>query len=72
MMYREPERWSYTFQTFSCISRLKAMLEPPDEAPPEPPPPVKVFERSVFSDRYPAPQKRAGGGIGEHPRQLGW
>ncbi|NXU43405.1 DGUOK protein, partial [Drymodes brunneopygia] len=52
MMYEEPARWSYTFQTFSCISRLKAMLEPPDEAPPEPPPPVRVFERSVFSDRY--------------------
>ncbi|NXC09498.1 DGUOK protein, partial [Orthonyx spaldingii] len=50
MMYREPARWSYTFQTFSCISRLKAMLEPPDEGPPESP--VRVFERSVFSDRY--------------------
>ncbi|KAI1230125.1 Deoxyguanosine kinase, partial [Lamprotornis superbus] len=52
MMYQEPARWSYTFQTFSCISRLKAMLEPPDEGPPEPPHPVRVFERSVFSDRY--------------------
>ncbi|NXT99198.1 DGUOK protein, partial [Buphagus erythrorhynchus] len=52
MMYQEPARWSYTFQTFSCISRLKAMLEPPDERPPEPPHPVRVFERSVFSDRY--------------------
>ncbi|KAM4883486.1 deoxyguanosine kinase, mitochondrial isoform 1-T1 [Sylvia borin] len=52
MMYQEPARWSYTFQTFSCISRLKAMLEPPDEGPPESPQPVRVFERSVFSDRY--------------------
>ncbi|NWU43244.1 DGUOK protein, partial [Hylia prasina] len=51
MMYQEPARWSYTFQTFSCISRLKAMLEPPDEGPPETPHPVRVFERSVFSDR---------------------
>ncbi|NWV81260.1 DGUOK protein, partial [Dasyornis broadbenti] len=52
MMYQEPARWSYTFQTFSCISRLKAMLEPPDKGLPESPPAVRVFERSVFSDRY--------------------
>ncbi|XP_054036853.1 deoxyguanosine kinase, mitochondrial isoform X3 [Rissa tridactyla] len=48
MMYQEPARWSYTFQTFSCISRLKAMLEPP----PATPHPVRVFERSPYSDRY--------------------
>ncbi|NWI03408.1 DGUOK protein, partial [Tichodroma muraria] len=52
MMYQEPARWSYTFQTFSCISRLKAMLEPPEQGSPGPAPPVSVFERSVFSDRY--------------------
>ncbi|NWR92338.1 DGUOK protein, partial [Furnarius figulus] len=48
MMYQEPARWSYTFQTFSCMSRLRAMLE----APPETPHSVRVFERSVYSDRY--------------------
>ncbi|NXO52607.1 DGUOK protein, partial [Aramus guarauna] len=52
MMYQEPARWSYTFQTFSCLSRLKAMLELPPEQPPGSPPPVRVFERSIYSDRY--------------------
>ncbi|NWS23260.1 DGUOK protein, partial [Pachyramphus minor] len=52
MMYQEPARWSYTFQTFSCMSRLKAMLELPEE-PPGTPHPVRVFERSVYSDRCP-------------------
>ncbi|KAJ7425493.1 hypothetical protein WISP_23221 [Willisornis vidua] len=47
-MYQEPARWSYTFQTFSCMSRLRAMLEPP----PDSSHPVRVFERSVYSDRY--------------------
>ncbi|XP_064493780.1 deoxyguanosine kinase, mitochondrial isoform X1 [Pseudopipra pipra] len=51
MMYQEPARWSYTFQTFSFMSRLKAMLELPEE-PPGTPHPVRVFERSVYSDRY--------------------
>ncbi|NXH42566.1 DGUOK protein, partial [Dicaeum eximium] len=50
MMYQEPARWSYTFQTFSCISRLKAVLGE-GQGPPETPCPVRVFERSVFSDR---------------------
>lgn len=53
MMYQDPQRWSYTFQTFSCMSRLRTQLQPP------PAPllsslgdPVQVFERSVYSDRY--------------------
>ncbi|KAG7318512.1 hypothetical protein KOW79_018267 [Hemibagrus wyckioides] len=53
MMYQDPKRWSYTFQTFSCMSRMRTQLQPPptrlletgDLA-------VQVYERSVYSDRY--------------------
>ncbi|KAG7489901.1 hypothetical protein JOB18_023088 [Solea senegalensis] len=53
MMYQEPQRWSYTFQTYSCMSRLRTQLQPPpahllhSEGTP-----VQVYERSVYSDRY--------------------
>ncbi|XP_047447918.1 deoxyguanosine kinase, mitochondrial isoform X2 [Mugil cephalus] len=53
MMYQDPERWSYTFQTYSCMSRLRTQLQPPpahlllSEGAP-----VQVYERSVYSDRY--------------------
>ncbi|TKS78678.1 Deoxycytidine kinase [Collichthys lucidus] len=29
MMYEDPQRWSYTFQTYSCMSRLRTQLQPP-------------------------------------------
>ncbi|XP_017571807.1 deoxyguanosine kinase, mitochondrial isoform X1 [Pygocentrus nattereri] len=53
MMYQDPKRWSYTFQTFSCMSRMRTQLQPPpaklmqsrDTA-------VQVYERSIYSDRY--------------------
>ncbi|GAA6109804.1 deoxyguanosine kinase, mitochondrial [Tachysurus ichikawai] len=53
MMYEDPKRWSYTFQTFSCMSRMRTQLQPPpaqlletyDVA-------VQVYERSIYSDRY--------------------
>lgn len=52
MMYQDPRRWSYTFQTYSCMSRMKTQLQPPparllaSEGTP-----VQVYERSVYSDR---------------------
>ncbi|KAM3610586.1 uncharacterized protein V6R79_006081 [Siganus canaliculatus] len=53
MMYQDPQRWSYTFQTYSCMSRLRTQLQPPparllDSGGT----PVQVYERSVYSDRY--------------------
>lgn len=53
MMYQDPQRWSYTFQTYSCMSRLRTQLQPPparllsSEGRP-----VQVYERSVYSDRW--------------------
>lgn len=67
LMYQEPARWSYTFQTFSCISRLKAMLEPPPEQLPTTPHPVRVFERSIYSDRYQQPPTQMGQGASVPP-----
>ncbi|CAK6966510.1 deoxycytidine kinase 2-like [Scomber scombrus] len=52
MMYQDPQRWSYTFQTYSCMSRLRTQLQPPpahllsSERTP-----VQVYERSIYSDR---------------------
>ncbi|XP_006872465.1 PREDICTED: deoxyguanosine kinase, mitochondrial isoform X2 [Chrysochloris asiatica] len=51
MMYGDPARWSYTFQTFSFMSRLKVQLEPFFEKPLQAKEQVQVFERSVYSDR---------------------
>ncbi|XP_075882080.1 deoxycytidine kinase 2-like isoform X2 [Nelusetta ayraudi] len=53
MMYQDPQRWSYTFQTYSCMSRLRTqLLPPPDHLLDSDGTPVQVYERSVYSDRY--------------------
>ncbi|XP_061585162.1 deoxyguanosine kinase, mitochondrial [Cololabis saira] len=53
MMYQDPQRWSYTFQTYSCMSRLRTQLQPPPgHLLHSQTPPVQVYERSVYSDRY--------------------
>ncbi|XP_063345723.1 deoxyguanosine kinase, mitochondrial [Pelmatolapia mariae] len=53
MMYQDPQRWSYTFQTYSCMSRLRTQLQPPPARLLQSKgTPVQVYERSVYSDRY--------------------
>uniref|UniRef100_A0A672QA74 Deoxyguanosine kinase, mitochondrial-like n=1 Tax=Sinocyclocheilus grahami TaxID=75366 RepID=A0A672QA74_SINGR len=52
MMYHDPKRWSYTFQTFSCMSRMRTHLQPlAARLLQSTGTPVQVYERSVYSDR---------------------
>uniref|UniRef100_A0A8C1E9I8 deoxyguanosine kinase n=1 Tax=Cyprinus carpio carpio TaxID=630221 RepID=A0A8C1E9I8_CYPCA len=53
MMYHDPKRWSYTFQTFSCMSRMRTQLQPlAARVLQSTGTPGQVYERSVYSDRY--------------------
>ncbi|XP_053319537.1 deoxyguanosine kinase, mitochondrial-like isoform X2 [Spea bombifrons] len=52
LMYDDPTRWSYTFQTVSCMSRFKTQIEPLSDGLLKQKEPVQIFERSVYSDRY--------------------
>ncbi|KAG9490523.1 hypothetical protein GDO78_006062 [Eleutherodactylus coqui] len=51
-LYADPSRWSYTFQTLSCMSRFKAQIEAPPERLLQLADPVQIYERSVYSDRF--------------------
>ncbi|XP_040591912.1 deoxycytidine kinase [Mesocricetus auratus] len=52
MMYQKPERWSFTFQSYACLSRIRAQLASLNGKLKDAEKPVLFFERSVYSDRY--------------------
>ncbi|CAJ1063156.1 deoxynucleoside kinase [Xyrichtys novacula] len=52
MLYDKPSRWSYTFQSYACLSRVRSQLQSPSLKLQRAENPVQFYERSVYSDRY--------------------
>ncbi|XP_029924347.1 deoxycytidine kinase [Myripristis murdjan] len=52
MLYDKPSRWSYTFQSYASLSRIRSQLQAPSMKLQGADEPVQFYERSVYSDRY--------------------
>eukprot|EP00828_Plagiopyla_frontata_P033204 TRINITY_DN4312_c0_g1_i3.p1 TRINITY_DN4312_c0_g1~~TRINITY_DN4312_c0_g1_i3.p1 ORF type:complete len:310 (-),score=41.20 TRINITY_DN4312_c0_g1_i3:101-1030(-) len=48
LLYKDPQRWSYTFQTYAFFSRLQLWQRMMKDVQT----PLMISERSVFSDKY--------------------
>ncbi|XP_048477332.1 deoxycytidine kinase-like, partial [Rhincodon typus] len=51
MMYDKPERWSFTFQNYASLSRVRSQLKSLSDRVIDSAQPVQFFERSLYSDR---------------------
>lgn len=45
LLYQNPEKWSFAFQSTVQLSRLNIILQPTDAS-------VKMIERSLQNNRY--------------------
>lgn len=52
MFYDKPSRWSYSFQSYTCLSRVRSQLQCPSGELKDAENPIQFYERSVYSDRY--------------------